>query len=279
MKQDIHITILVENTASQPDFLAEHGLSFWIQYGSKRVLFDTGQSEILIHNAKISGIDLSTADAVILSHGHYDHTGGLSAVLDIAKKAVLYVHPEALSPKFSRKGGDIRMIGMPRCAAEKIQTLAGAGRVVWTQDPTQVFPNLSITGQIPRNTDFEDVGGAFYLDETCRSKDRLPDDQALFLNSNNGPIVVLGCAHSGVANTLSYVAKLNAQKRIYAVLGGMHLLNASNKRIEQTAEILRDYGVQKIGLAHCTGINATRQLLNLFPERCFTCPVGTRIDL
>ena len=95
MIQNIRITTLVENTASGVSLLAEHGLSFWIEYANKRILFDTGQSNILVKNAKALGIDLAETDAIVLSHGHYDHTGGLAAVLNIAEKAKIYLHPGA----------------------------------------------------------------------------------------------------------------------------------------------------------------------------------------
>jgi len=135
MIQDIGITTLVENTASAPELLAEHGLSFWIEYEDKRILFDTGQSDILIQNAKALGVNLAEADAIILSHGHYDHVGGLAAVLDIAAKAKVYLHPAAIEPKFIRKPSGAQSIGMPDPAKKALR-----GRdVVWTETPVEKF--------------------------------------------------------------------------------------------------------------------------------------------
>jgi len=279
MNSDIRITTLVENTASEADLLAEHGLSFWIEYADKRILFDTGQSDILIQNANVLGINLAEADAVILSHGHYDHTGGLKTVLNVASQATLYLHPEALKPKFSRKDNKTRMIGVSDSTREIIYALADKQKVVWTEMPTEVFPGLFVTSRIPRNNSYENVGGDFFLDSNCNKPDTLSDDQAMFFDSAKGLIVILGCAHAGVVNTLDYVAKLSGEKCIYAVIGGMHLLNTSAERIEYTIDAIRQYNVQKIGTAHCTGGRAVEKFKSAFPSRCFLCSVGKRIKL
>ena len=177
MIQNIRITTLVENTASEADLLAEHGLSFWIEYGDKRILFDTGQSDILIQNAKALGINLAEADAIILSHGHYDHTGGLAAVLDIADKAKIYLHPAAIEAKFSQKASGAKSIGMSDSAKEAIQDQ----HVVWTATPAIIFPGMPVTGQVPRMNDYEDVGENFFVDASCEKSDELLDDQTLFI--------------------------------------------------------------------------------------------------
>ncbi len=279
MNPDIRITTLVENTASGAGLLAEHGLSFWIEYGDKRILFDTGQSDILTKNAKVLGIDLAETDAIVLSHGHYDHTGGLSAILNRVRKPKVYIHPQALNPKFSRKDDNIRVIGMPDTVKQTVNIAAESGRVVFTKKPTEVLPGLFVTGQIPRNTDFEDTGGDFFKNRNCTEKDILADDQAIFYETREGSVIILGCAHSGVVNTLNYVAKLTNQKYIYAIAGGMHLLNASAERIERTIEALRRYNVKRIGLAHCTGNKAVEEFNTAFPGRCFICSAGIRLNL
>ena len=274
MSKDLCITTLVEDTALDGSLLAEHGLSFWIEYGDKRILFDTGQSDILVRNAKTLGINLAEADAIVISHGHYDHTGGLSAILDIAPKATIYLHHAALEPKFSRKTSGVKSIGMSYLAKKAVQRR----HVVWTATPTQIFPGMSVTGQVPRINNFEDVGGAFFLDENYKQSDELLDDQTLFIESTRGLVVVLGCAHSGVVNVLDYISNLTGQNKIYAVMGGMHLLNASKERIEQTITVFREYNIQKIGVAHCSGAGAVRRFSDAFKDRCFLCSAGTRIS-
>lgn len=267
------VTVIIDDTPSG-NLQSEHGLALWINYRGKRILFDTGQSNLLLKNAEILDCDLSDADAIVLSHGHYDHTGGLSAVLDIAEKAKIYLHPAAIEPKFSKKVSGAKSIGMSDLTRKAIQSRD----VIWTTTPTQLFPGIAVTGQVPRISNFEDTGGAFFLDENCRNPDELLDDQAMFFETSKGLVVILGCAHSGVINTLDYVTKVTAQKRVYAVMGGMHLLNATPERIEHTIEMLRQYDVQKIGLAHCTGSEAVKKFKSAFPEECFMCAAGKRID-
>lgn len=274
MNNDLRITTLVEDTVSDSSLLAEHGLSFWIEYGDKRILFDTGQSNILVRNAKTLGINLTEVDAIVISHGHYDHTGGLSYILDIAPKATVYLHPEAIETKFSQKTLRINSIGMPYSARRAVQK----HHVIWTATPAQIFPGMSVTGQVSRMNSFEDVGGAFFVDENCRIPDELLDDQALFIESAKGLVVVLGCAHSGVINALEYIRNLTNRNEMYAVIGGMHLLRASEERLERTIAAFRKYDVQRIGMAHCTGADAVQRFSDTFEERCFTCSAGTKIS-
>lgn len=273
MKPDIRITTLIENTTSEPGLSTEHGLSYWIEYADKRVLFDTGQSDLFIRNAQALDIDLAQADAIVLSHGHYDHTGGLSTVLGLAPTAHLYIHPAAVEPKFCRSHPKARSIGMPDAAKQALRE----SEVTWTESTTHVFDGLGITGQVPRVNDFEDVGGAFFLDEECREPDLLLDDQALFIESSKGLIVVLGCAHAGVVNTLQRISDLNPAKSLYAVMGGMHLVNAGSERIEKTIAAFRQYNLHKIGPVHCTSEHAIEKIRDAFPDRYFDCSTGKQI--
>ena len=272
--QNIRITALVENTTFVPGLSAEHGLSFWIEYADKRILFDTGQTDIVIQNAKVLGINLAEADAIILSHGHYDHTGGLPAVLDIAAKAKIYLHPAAIEPKFGRKASRVKSIGMPDSVKKAIRSR----RVIYTVTPAKIFRGVTVTGQVPRINSFEDVGGAFFLGEKCRKPDELLDDQALCIKSPKGLVVVFGCAHAGVVNTLDYITKLSGVNRIYGVIGGLHLSNASLERISLTIEAFKKYAVKVIALAHCTGSTAVDKFKSAFPNQCFVCSVGKQIE-
>jgi len=271
------ITVLVENTAGGRGLLAEHGLSFWIEIGSRRILFDAGQSEILFHNARILGIDLGKADAIVLSHGHYDHVGGLRRILEIAPAAPIHLHPQALEAKFACRGGQSQQIGMEREIAQMLERRIYGELGSFTNGPAEVLPGIWATGEIPRGSALEDTGGPFYLDPNCTRPDGLLDDQALVVEANESLVVVLGCAHAGVVNTLDYVAGSFPGRPIQAVLGGMHLVRASQTRIVHTIEAIRRHQVQQIGPAHCTGIEASRELWNALPEKCFVCNVGTQI--
>ena len=271
---DGRITVLIDNKTSQSDLNAEHGLSLWIEYGEKRILFDTGQSDTLIRNAEKLSIHLAQTDAIVISHGHYDHTGGLKTVLDIAAKAKIYLHPAAIATKFSRKNTVAKSIGMSDSAKQAIQSR----NVIWTVTPAWLFPAMAVTGQVPRVNDYEDVGGEFFLDENCQRADELLDDQTLFIESAKGLIVVFGCAHSGVVNTLRYVAELTSQSHIYAIIGGTHLLNAFPDRIERTIKEIKRYEVQQVCPAHCTGGEAVAKFYDIFKERCSECVAGKHYE-
>jgi 7,8-dihydropterin-6-yl-methyl-4-(beta-D-ribofuranosyl)aminobenzene 5'-phosphate synthase len=274
MIQDIHITILIEDTTSKMDLKTEHGLSFWIEYDGKSILFDTGQSDVLIQNAAALDINLANSEAVVISHGHYDHTGGLQAVLDIATKTKIYVHPKALEQKFRQKSLGAKLIGMPNSAKKAIQSR----HVIWTVTPAEIFPGVLVTGQVPRWNDYEDVGGAFFVDNDCVKPDKLLDDQAMFIESTKGTVVILGCSHAGVVNTLDYISKLTNNKKIYAVIGGMHLINAKQIRINHTIEAFKNYDIQKYVPLHCTGMKAKDDLKNVFGDKCLFLGNGEQIS-
>ncbi|MEJ2701159.1 MAG: MBL fold metallo-hydrolase [Sedimentisphaerales bacterium] len=150
-------------------------------------------------------------------------------------------------------------------------------QVVWTQSPTEILDGVSLTGQVPRVNNFEDVGGPFFLDEGCSQPDPLLDDQALIIESAKGLVVVFGCAHAGVVNTLQRISELRQNENFYAVMGGMHLIHAGPERIERTMITFQQYNPRRIGPAHCTGGKAVEVFRSVFPERCFDCSTGKRI--
>lgn len=266
-------TVLVDNYVHRGGLLAEHGWACWIETPACRVLFDTGQGQVLLHNAQELGIPLETADAIVLSHGHYDHTGALSAVLDLAPAARVFAHPGAFDAKYScRSGTPARYIGIPGDRLNMPNRLGT--RLVSTVAPVEVGLGLQVTGQIPRTNGLEDAGGPFFLDEACEHPDPLVDDQALVIRTGGGVVVVLGCAHAGVINTLKYVEQLTGGAPVRAVLGGMHLGAASCERIEWTIEELRRREIPQVAAAHCTGPNAFAALWGGLPGRCVRCEVG-----
>lgn len=274
MSDTICVTTLVENTVYQRGLRAEHGLAFHIQFGRHHVLFDTGQSDLLLHNASRLGLDLRQLDAIVLSHGHDDHTGGLKAVRSFSPACQLFLHPAATAARFSVNArGETRAVGMTEDTRELVRTSAST---VWTREPIEVLPGLFATGEIPRTTDFEDAGGRFYLDGAGQQPDPLRDDQALYFESAKGLVVLLGCAHAGMVNTLLHIEGLTGGKRIHAVLGGMHLLNASAERIQGTMAALEQRQIALLVPMHCTGPAATMRLWAVFPGGCAAGPVGTR---
>ncbi len=175
MNKSVRITVLVENSVNVRGLRAEHGLAFHIRTGRHQLLFDTGQSDLLMQNARNLQLDLRGLEAVVLSHGHYDHTGGLKAVNELAPRARLFLHPAAISPKFTgQSDGTSRAVGM---IEENVKTVRDtAPFVTRTQSPTEVVDGIFVTGEIPRQNNFEDTGGRFFLDEACSQPDPLVDD-------------------------------------------------------------------------------------------------------
>jgi 7,8-dihydropterin-6-yl-methyl-4-(beta-D-ribofuranosyl)aminobenzene 5'-phosphate synthase len=277
MVKNVRITILVENLARGRHLLGEHGLSFYIEVGNHRILFDTGQGKAIRNNADVLGIDLAGVDTVVLSHGHYDHAGGFAALPAGASSRRVFLHPSAFETKFSRHpDGSVHDVGLSELTRAALQERKV--ELVWSREPTEAVENVLVTDEIPRHTVCEDVGGAFFTDRACTQPDLLADDQALAIRTPQGVVLLLGCAHSGVVNTIDCVARLLGEGQFHAVIGGMHLIGASHKRIKATLEALENHDVRLIGPCHCTGATATASLWQHFMDRCRECSAGTVLE-
>jgi 7,8-dihydropterin-6-yl-methyl-4-(beta-D-ribofuranosyl)aminobenzene 5'-phosphate synthase len=277
MIERLSITVLSENTAGARDLLAEHGLSFWIEADGHHILFDTGQGLALANNARVLGIDLRQAEAIVLSHGHYDHTGGLYREIDSFRRASVYTHLTAFQSRFSRgTGGRVSQVGSPVPNSDWLQERVE--KLYRVRTPSEIAPGVWLTGEIPRRTDFEDTGGAFFLDEACTEPDEIVDDQALVLQTRRGTILLVGCAHAGVVNTLCHVAEMTGGRQVHAVIGGMHLHSASPERLEKTIAAFRAADLKLLAPGHCTGARPAAMLWSCFAEKWRPCPVGSRFD-
>ncbi|NEX22828.1 MBL fold metallo-hydrolase [Thiorhodococcus mannitoliphagus] len=270
MSREIGITQLVENTAGGRGLLGEHGIAYFIEVAGRRVLFDTGQGEVLLHNAERLGLPLAEVEAIALSHGHYDHAGGLEDALSVTGPVDLYLHPEARQPKYNRAG---KAIGTPYLASDALR--GHVRRLVETREPVSIGPGIHLTGEIPRRHKIEDTGGPFHLDANRNQVDPLLDDQAMYLDTADGTLVLLGCGHSGVINTLEHIQQLTGGSHIHAVIGGMHLLRATPERLDFTAQRLEALGVEYLAPIHCTGTEAACFFRARFPDRIHASEVGT----
>ncbi len=274
--RQIKITILVDNEAGA-GLKAEHGFSLWIDTGDRRLLFDTGQDELLLANAEALHVDLAQADSVILSHGHYDHTGGLSSLLHHAHAFDLYCHPAAVHPRYSVRNHQAKSLQMPRASMAALDHFPQE-HLHWVQQPTLLTPDIGLTGPILRKTSFEDTGGPFFLDQAGHRPDPVDDDLGLWISTDSGLIVCVGCAHSGLINTLHQILRQNPGQRIRSIIGGFHLLNADRRRIEQTLKDLHQLAPEQIIPCHCTGEEAVQQLRHAFGKRCRSGMAGMQLN-
>ena len=227
---EFKITTLCENTTPMSMFLlGEHGLSMLIENGNDKILFDTGQTNTLIHNSRFLGIDLTKINKVVLSHGHFDHTGGLFELLKINKNIEIYAHPDIFyPPKYVIRRGNEIYIGPP----VKKEELEKEGiKVNLSKEPMKINDYIMTTGEVPRKTDFEEIEKELLIREGNElKKDPLLDDLSLILKTDKGIVVLLGCAHSGVINILNYVKELTEDEKIFGLIGGMHLEGKNQKQ-------------------------------------------------
>jgi 7,8-dihydropterin-6-yl-methyl-4-(beta-D-ribofuranosyl)aminobenzene 5'-phosphate synthase len=275
----IRITTLSENTAGNGEILAEWGLSILIETGQARILFDTGKSISAGYNADTLGVDLGRVDKIVLSHSHGDHSGGLKEILRKMRKEVeIIAHPDVWEAKYARRQGEAdRFIGIPFQRYE-LENLGA--RFNLTREPVALADNIMTTGEVPMVTDYEKVDSALFVrEENGWRPDTVADDQAIIVSTPSGLVVILGCAHRGIINTLYHAQKLTGEERIHTVIGGSHLLDASEERLWITIATLRELGASRLGLCHCTGLPVASLLAQEFGEGFFFNRAGTIVEL
>jgi 7,8-dihydropterin-6-yl-methyl-4-(beta-D-ribofuranosyl)aminobenzene 5'-phosphate synthase len=266
----MQLTFLVDNNAMVgSQFLAEAGLSMFIEADGKRVLFDTGYSDAFLANARRKGVDLLDLDWIALSHGHFDHTWGLGMLLRLycespdreVRRAKLVAHPKAVETKRHR---GIPEFG-PLLSPDK---LASYFDLELTDRPMWLTDSLAALGQIERIMDFERPatlgerleGGEFVPDD-------IPDDTALACVTDAGLVVIAGCAHTGICNTVEQARRVTGVDRVRAVLGGFHLQKAGPERLGPTADYLAALDLEGLWCCHCTDLAAKIGLAAKCPVR------------
>ena len=255
----LRITLIVDN-ATPAGLVEEHGFAAWVEAGDQRIVFDTGQGLAFEHNARHLGIDLDQADALVLSHGHYDHSGGVGAFLAANSHAPVFSSRDTQVRRFScHPDQPPRMIGIGEATLSALNALPVSRRIE-LDAPRYIGPGIGITGPVPRQTAFEDAGGPFFFDVAGRHPDPVGDDLALWFETTDGLLVLTGCCHSGIVNTVDYIRKITGITRMNSIVGGLHLLHASPQRLGQTLRFLHECTLKRLIPCHCTGARVVDRL-------------------
>ena len=271
----LKITVLTEDSVLyESHYLGQHGVSFLLE-GAKgsdvmRILVDVGQdSQALLNNMKLMNISPAIIDAVVLTHCHYDHTQGVARMLkEIGRKDIQVIaHRDIFRLNFVTEPY-LRHVGiMPGDSREEIEKAGGS--LLLTKDPVKLMSGITTTGEVKRQTDFEEVGIALKTIEGGEVvDDQMLDDISVVANVNGkGLVIVTGCSHAGIVNIARHAVELTGCDKIEGILGGLHLVDASDVRIKRTGEELSKLNPKWICVGHCTGFKAQVELYLTFRER------------
>lgn len=277
---NIKITCIVDNAVQRSSpFWGEHGLAFLIETEAGRVLFDTGQSgTVLLHNLEVMGVDPATIDALAISHAHYDHTGGLPALLERVRPGIpLYANADLLRERFSRWEGEPQSMGLSLTREE----LAARLTLCLSETPQEILPGIWTTGEITSRPEPEGRSARHVVREGDGFvPDPYQDDMALVLEAGNRLVLLCGCCHAGLLNTLAHVQR-TFERPIRVIAGGLHLTSADADHLGRVCKVMVETeSVQRIYPNHCTGEVAFVALtMTLIPHIVRPCPVGTKLDL
>lgn len=278
------IKFLSENKTGNPGFLAEHGLSIYIETPEMKLLFDTGAGDVLFRNADKLEVDLESVDAVVLSHGHYDHTQGVPAFCEVNHKARIYVHQKAFERVYGIEKGKLEE---EHCGIQWTISQFDdiRSRLTLTKDRKDLTENIVISGTIPDQEGYPPTEKFYIKEENGNLKvDSMEHEQLLIIRDRDeerkrkGIYVFSGCSHKGVVPCLRYAKELFPGERILGFIGGMHLYNASKELREKVLNQVVQEEMDIIIPVHCTGMNAICELKQLVGEKCAIAGTGDTFE-
>jgi len=255
----VKITTLIENSAGEHHGLnSEHGLSFFIEKDDTRILFDTGQTGLFITNAEQLRVDLTSLDHVVLSHGHYDHSGGLRSLAQLTTEFNLIMGQGFFDEKYGFKNNSHEYLG--NNFDENFLTEKGIAFQYTSNPCTELVPDVFVITSFLRVHEDEKINPRFkILKDDAFSEDSFADEVLLAIDTPKGLIVLLGCSHPGMKNMLDFTTE-HLKRPLYAVLGGTHLVEANEESLAKSMDYLHNDDLKIIGVSHCTGDAATNQL-------------------
>jgi len=283
----IEIVTLVEDYAGyETSFLAQHGISILLDVNSagvrKRILMDVSQSSTpILHNMNILGLDPTYIDMIFLSHCHYDHTKGLVGMLQAIQRESIPIiaHPTIFRPNYITKPY-LRHIGITEENSEK-RIEENGGCLVLAGEPFELLPGVISTGEVERVTDFEEARiGAYNIEDGKLVEDQISDDMSLIVNvKGKGLVIVTGCGHAGIINIIRHSIKITGVSRIEGLIGGFHLIEASEERIEKSVEALSKIDLGWVISGHCTGFAANKRMSTVLGDKFTLLHAGKRLTL
>jgi len=275
----MRITILCDNSVGPiSGTLGEHGFAALIERErDEPILFDTGQGFTLQHNAARMKKELSAVRKVVISHGHYDHAGGLMELLKNSGGVEVFAHDGVFAPRYRvMDSGACYPIGMPY---EKSDYEMAGATFNFSTAFREISPGIMLTGEVPRVTTFEKGDQGLYCDCDGQELDSTPDDQSLVIETKKGLVIVLGCCHAGLVNTLEHIACQSGQRDVYAMIGGTHLGFCGQEQLEKSIAALKKAGIMKLAVSHCTGFAAAARLSREFPKEFQVAMVGYTLQI